>query len=341
MMASFFLTISFLFLFRFFDRNKILDALFSGACVLLAFLSHGSTLVFVPVLCIGLVIIILNTYRVSERVLWIVYFVSVATLFVGAFYVLSGIHADIKNTSLLLLTSFTPFMLLSLGSVTFLFIRDKSSKRLQIMALAILVPTGLTLLFAPQSHVRYFLPVFVLCMPFVSYAVYQIIHIGKRYIGEYSPYMVFLLLGIFTIGHFSFFPKSEYQLEFGSPQPDFKNAYKYILENISRGDIVLSPYTHLNRIYLGETGVWIPVTLLNDPSEIERKIINGREWYTGAPIVDDINVYVQDNSGFIILDSQSEGRMGVVMSEIRNNKKIILEKRFVGIKGEVVTVYRY
>jgi len=89
-----------------------------------------------------------------------------------------------------------------------------------------------------------------------------------------------------------------------TPQPNWRAAYVFIQEKSHAGDIVISSHPHFNKIYLGEAGYWLKYPYLG-PDSAESTIVNNREYYVGALVIDDLNelqTITAESNGFIVFD---------------------------------------
>ncbi|MBI5134427.1 MAG: glycosyltransferase family 39 protein [Candidatus Taylorbacteria bacterium] len=124
----------------------------------------------------------------------------------------------------------------------------------------------------------------------------------------------------------TFVPKSEYRLEFGSPQPDFKSTFRKIRELGAQGDLVISPYAQLHRVYLGEPGRWLLMSIGKKGDE-SKGVANGVDYYAGAPIlygVDSLRELVPTGHGFVVIDGMARYRLAQIVSYLESDPGISL-----------------
>ncbi len=136
-------------------------------------------------------------------------------------------------------------------------------------------------------------------------------------------------------------PNSEYFLESDSvndlkdrvyysytPQPDWRLAYKTIIDKRNLNDIVISSHPHFTYIYAGESGYWFPINYEKGDTILDTQR-SGNDWYVGAkpiPTLDALMATVATQHGFIVFDSQArDGRIpDDILDFIDDNLKLEL-----------------
>ena len=125
-------------------------------------------------------------------------------------------------------------------------------------------------------------------------------------------------IGIFSLfilsGQGIIFPQSFYTLEQDpegankkyvvfTPQPDWNEAYRFVQEQRSIGDIIISTQPQFTKIFLQEAGYWLQYSRLYGGQVPTLR--NGREFYVNAKVLDSVerlqNV-TRGTHGFVILD---------------------------------------
>ncbi len=88
--------------------------------------------------------------------------------------------------------------------------------------------------------------------------------------------------------------------------PDFKSAYQKIKSEMQPQDIIISPYTPLDKIYLGKSNYWL-IFSFTERAENSKKLFNTqRDNYNGVLAIhnaDELQDITDKNHGFIIADS--------------------------------------
>lgn len=144
-------------------------------------------------------------------------------------------------------------------------------------------------------------------------------NIDKLVINKWLKIFTYVLLAVFIIvsGEFQITPTKQYFLESDTypseiteknkykyhiytPQPNWEKAYKYIKDNRSPNDIIISTQPVFTKLYLGEKGYWISYDVNN------RENHQKSDAYIDAHTlfyIDDIKEVIINNNGYIILDS--------------------------------------
>jgi hypothetical protein len=106
---------------------------------------------------------------------------------------------------------------------------------------------------------------------------------------------------------FSFLPSSRYYLEPFTPQPDFKGAYEAIIKSGWDKDMVIvSPYTQMDKIYLGKSDYWLAISL--DGRKIDKSQLPEREFYNNAITIKDsrsLEEIISSSHGYIVVDDMA------------------------------------
>ncbi|HMP19278.1 MAG TPA: hypothetical protein PJ997_03010 [Candidatus Paceibacterota bacterium] len=233
-----------------------------------------------------------------------------------------------------------------LGILFAIFDQQNSNKILYLFFVSSL-PILIIIQYSHLTHIRYIFPFMASFTIIYSYSFFRLSELISNKFQE----KIFLNLIIFLISITLIWPSLIFSrennkiLEFGSPQPDFKNAYKIIRDNLKDNEVVTSPYTHLNKIYLGDGGFWLPISLTGRKNDLDKLIIkkdnNFLEYYTGSQILfyDKIDEFIETHSGYIIIDQMAKNRLGNVIKIIENNPKteIIWQSK----KGKLNNIWLY
>lgn len=187
--------------------------------------------------------------------------------------------------------------------------------------IALVFPLLIIFEYGPMVHIRYLFPLFFIPVIFFSFATYSttsyiINKIQKQFntsFGSRIKLIASLLLTfVLLFPLLTILPQKHYPLFFGSPQPNFKEVYEIIKEEKKDNDIVISPYAHLNKIYLQDPGICLPISLSGRSSQTEALIKRGVDHYTGAPLItskEHLQEVIDSNTGFIVLDQMAVIRL--------------------------------
>lgn len=141
----------------------------------------------------------------------------------------------------------------------------------------------------------------------------------RKFLGVVPVFVIIFLVIDYAYFHtLRFLPCEKFcALEYYTPQPNFKETFNHMREQISDSDIILSPYPYVVKHYLGRTGLALSISYTGKEEDIS--IVPGKkEYYSGAPEVDaagDIIKMAQDNKIFVMLDRMGFSR---IHPEMRN-----------------------
>jgi hypothetical protein len=161
-------------------------------------------------------------------------------------------------------------------------------------------------------HLRYLTFLSPILLIFIAYFVSTVIEVIAKRLKSNDLYvnlaivLVLVLVPVFSAA-FVIWPQATYKLEFRTPQPDFKAAYAEIEKaGFSDKDIIISPYPAMDKVYLGRSDYWLPISLSGKSSEVERE----RSLYTGAPKFLDFDNLKPNRNYYLVLDEMAINRLG-------------------------------
>ena len=211
-----------------------------------------------------------------------------------------------------------------IGLVVFLLQKKKTLQAL-VLGLAYIIPY-LSITFS--TDIKHFL-IYFLVLPILfilsSYLFYEL---SRLFNSRTTNYLFSGLIGsviivsiIFSPTSFNLLPKSHYYLEQQTPQPNFAYVYDIIkTRGFLENDVIISPYTQMDKIYLGKSDYWLAIDLLG--KDLNKDALPEREFYTNAQTIKDaeqLKKVIDNNSGYLIVDDMARVRLD---EEI--NKTIIL-----------------
>jgi len=211
------------------------------------------------------------------------------------------------------------------------FSADKNKKRqLTMLALPFMIYLIFLSFFTQIVHYRYLFHTTLFIYMLAAAAIFnekaacptKLRH-GAKLGGGFIPLLIIILF--FLSGEGVIFPKNFYFLEsdnpalfnrpyYGyTPQPDFNAAYAAIKKDLKPNDIVISSHPQFTKIFLNQPGYWIKYNYLG-MEDAPNTIINNREYYVGAEVIDSLDklkqVLSEAEGGYIIFDYQStDGRI--------------------------------
>lgn len=346
---QFFIIMAFMFFYDWLDTKKLSTAIWTLVFFGCSYLSHAVALIFLPSFFLIFFIHGIVNNKIRE---WI------SPVTIGLFVVLGGIGVWIAMRILPKITlydyaeTYVSFLLgdfkyISLAVITiviglFLF-KNRFWRALYLITITI--PPLLIIFFYSQViQMRYLLPVFPFLIIIACYSIY-LLAIKTPYMKE--GYQILLYCGIIavmSIPTITLIPQTIYNLEIGSPQPNFKVGYGAIKKLKKEDDIIISPYTQLSKIYLGDKGLWLPISLTGYANEITRNTINGTDYYTGAPIIADqvaLEHILNTMHGYIIIDSMAKARLKDTFTYIINHPRVIPVYYEKSTTNDVIAVYGF
>ncbi|MCF7831359.1 MAG: glycosyltransferase family 39 protein [Candidatus Pacebacteria bacterium] len=320
---------------------------------ILGFLSHGIGIAFIIPIVILLGIVVYTQRKNSSPWLWM------TTAIMGAYVLYRGIKYVFNVSLENYFSSYAHFLLQQypletvftiVGIISMFFFAQKKINAVCITA-GIGIPVIVLSLYT-SIQMRYLVPLIPFLGSMISYGIYNTIDLSqktffpdfnrKHIIGCISMVGIILLL---VLQPASFIPQSSYVLEPGSPQPPFADAYAYVQQNKHDTDLIISPYAHMTKIYLGEPELLIPISLTgkSDPGYLITK--QGQDFYTGTKLIDGVSGImnsIENNHGYIMIDSMARRRLGKLFTSITNHPKaqLVYETQFEKTK-DTIWIYQF
>ncbi len=205
----------------------------------------------------------------------------------------------------------------------------KDFKRKSLLILAYIIPFYFISNHVYVIHYRYLFFILPILFFFSCYSFLYLIDLSKylKYKKVISIIIALILIFfVFNSNELIYKPQKEYNLELETPQPDFKNAFEYVKENIASDELIITPYTSLARIYLGRvdysidynpTGIQFgSITYVNTTYDV----------YTNVTTILNLTMLEEltfDNSGYIIVDKFSLRRMNQNLSAKIQNLTLV------------------
>jgi hypothetical protein len=181
-------------------------------------------------------------------------------------------------------------------------------------ALFIIIPGIIIVWYGQVLQYRYLLVIIPFLFIYFGKSLAEIFIFLKNKQDKFFTITCLIILCLFGAKNIYFQPSDSFKLERGSPQPDFKTAYILIQKTISPGDLIISPYTHMTKIYMGQPGLWLPISLTGRRDEIAQKTVAGtKDYYTGAHKIQDneeLAEIMNTHRGYIVIDAMARTRLG-------------------------------
>ena len=225
-----------------------------------------------------------------------------------------------RDRNILIGLSYQSFLLNYLPIITILgfigmIISVLQRKSLKINALLIssfFIPYLTLILLAHSQHFRYLF--FILPILFF-FSIYFLWFIANYFKNKYFVNVIFVILILLLIvfsnylkpQFFSFLPISHYYLEPFTPQPDFAKAYQAIkVSGWGDDKIIISPFTQMDKVYLGRSDYWLVMSLHGRPLDKEK--VPEREYYNNSLNIitkNQLEEIIYSNHGYIVVDDMA------------------------------------
>lgn len=224
--------------------------------------------------------------------------------------VTSGFHAHMFSLAALSQTSRIGVLsVFALAAVIYLWIAGRRAES-AFWAVALVEFYSIVFMGPFGSNLRYLVPLFPIIL---MLAVSGIFSIGGEAFETRSARIIAgtIVLAI-LIPSLRFAPQVLVFLGADSPQPDFKAVYAQIEREAKPNDLVISAYPQFNRVYLGQKGLWLAMSLSGPQDPLAAQAYNGVDMYAGAPIVNgpiQLQKVMSGHHGFIVLDGLAASRL--------------------------------
>lgn len=318
-MLQFFLIASLDQLLAFMRDKKFISSVAAVVSLVLAFFSHALTIAFLPGFFFILAVwIVRNRKNLPHIALLPISIIALGTLWIGLQYIQGlTIYNYLSWYNDFITTSFP--LLFGLGVTGFLFAMLHEERELSgslllatcAIAYVIIAAYGQTVHYRYLTALLPFISIGVAYSLFGIVATIQKIITKPNHLNTIGACCVIIVIGLLVQQNILIAQTSSTLMN-GSPQPDFVGAYKYIKEEITNTDVMISPYAHLNKIYLNNPGLLLPISLTGRSSELLFTITpEEADHYTNAPVIyaPELLTSTETLDGFLLLDTMAQQRM--------------------------------
>jgi hypothetical protein len=343
--VSFFILVTLYFLWKFISDNKKYQYIvYSLFAMILGALSHDIGIIVLPGYIAVLTAFFVSRYVPMQYKTYLYTLVSLCfsfSLFMGLKMTFFHISSFKDAFFFDLVPELVVLYVLFLIGLVFSFFQKKKNEGFMILATFIFVTTSAIVLYAPSVQMRYLFPLHVLLIISACYTIFSIFETLLKFKTRHT--IASASFGVYIVimcSFMSFMPTDVSLLEKDVPQPDYKSVFKIIQTAKSSDDVVVSAFTQLHKVYLGEKGFWLKVNLSGRYGGAESKIIDGRDYYAGATIMEDIEAFkslVASHHGFVIVDYLTSTRFLGINNFVKNDSRFKLvfsspgDKEFSGI----------
>jgi 4-amino-4-deoxy-L-arabinose transferase-like glycosyltransferase len=331
--AQFFILLTLYFLWQWLETKKIKKLIFLLLSFIAAYFSHAIAISFAPALIIAFLAyqILHPQNRLPKKyfilaisVMALVAVLLIVLILINSKIVIYNFSAAYLNYLFKDLKIFT--WLVMAGFIWGIFDK-KNFWPIIFISISTLFPLMIIAFYSQAVQIRYLFSIFPLLIVLAIYFIHSLIQkipsLSKFPIWQSIIALTMVILAFSS--HLNFSLKEFYPLEWDSPQPNFKEAYSIIRQNRQENDIIISPYTPLNEIYLGDKGLWLAISLTGKSEEIANNIINGNDYYTAAPVIensDQLLNLIENQKGFIVIDGMASIRLQMQMGGAIHHPKI-------------------
>lgn len=169
----------------------------------------------------------------------------------------------------------------------------KEFKKSSFLFISFIVPILVISFFVLLLHYRYLFFILPILFIFAAY----LINFISDYFKKFSYIIIIILTAIVLINGFTFIPRSYYELEALTPQPNFKEAYLYVKENL-KDEVIIDSYPVLSEIYLGKVNYGLKFSLTGRDIDIYNE---SYDIYTNKPFIK-FEELSKINSCYLIID---------------------------------------
>ena len=153
----------------------------------------------------------------------------------------------------------------------------KEFKKSSFLFISFIVPILVISFFVFLFHYRYLFFILPILFIFAAY----LINFISDYFKKFGLIIMIILTTIVLINGFTFIPRSYYELEALTPQPNFKEAYLFVKENLN-DEVIIDSYPVLSEIYLGKVDYGLKFSLTGRDIDIYNESF---DVYTNKPFI--------------------------------------------------------
>ena len=192
----------------------------------------------------------------------------------------------------------------------------KEFKKSSFLFISFIVPILVISFFVFLFHYRYLFFILPILFIFAAY----LINFISDYFKKFSYIRMIILTTIVLINGFTFIPKTNYELEALTPQPNFKEAYLFVKENLN-DEVIIDSYPVLSEIYLGKVDYGLKFSLSGRDIDIYNESF---DVYTNKPFIK-FEELSKIKSCYLIIDDLAFERINNNLRDYIKNMTLIKE----------------
>jgi len=230
------------------------------------------------------------------------------------------------------------------GAVIFL---RKDYKPSLLLILSIMIPFYFICFHIKLLAFRYLYFMLPLFFILFSYAITYLSTLIPR--GKLKPVLSLMLtviilgLTVYSAG-FNFIPQSIYYLESRAPQPNFKQAYNFINENMRDSDTIIDTWPAVGKLYLKKApDYWLAFDIAGLRQDYCVGEDESREIYTDTLCIKDLDmlmsIIVENQSGWLVIDGLAKFKLPPSTTEFIEQNLTYFEQGSSQSPGGVIKVY--
>lgn len=127
----------------------------------------------------------------------------------------------------------------------------------------------------------------------------------------YRIFVAIFFVVLIVLSGFLFIPKGSYALEYGTPQPPFKDAYNYVQDSITDDELLIVTQPAISELYFRKADYWLAIGYENRGIDYYVDKNTRIERYTGIISITNADELeeVLKNNGYIVIDDMGINRL--------------------------------
>ena len=198
----------------------------------------------------------------------------------------------------------------------------KEFKKSSFLFISFIVPILVISFFVFLFHYRYLFFILPILFIFAAY----LINFISDYFKKFGLIIMIILTTIVLINGFTFIPRSYYELESLTPQPNFKEAYLFVKENLN-DEVIIDSYPVLSEIYLGKVDYGLKFSLTGRDIDIYNESF---DVYTNKPFIK-FEELSKIKSCYLIIDDLAIERIDINLKDYIKSMNVVKDLKNVKV----------
>jgi hypothetical protein len=213
------------------------------------------------------------------------------------------------------------------------------AKRRLLLFFIMFVPIYFISFHQQLLHFRYLFVILPVMFILASYSMLYLLRGASKWLS--MVLFVFIVAALFSTGQFTLAPTEHYELEFQTPQPDFKAAYTWLLHNAPENATIVASYGPMAELYYGRPDYVLDFSLSGIPNTSMRYLNKSYDKYIGVDVLNNRSFIglTEDKGGYIVIDALAKRRINATMASSLSRMELV----YAGSKDRwsEVWVYRW